>query len=333
MDAYIAGIDPGTNFAIVVINEDGYIVDKMSGKNLEDKDIIQYINKLNNVIIISTDKKDIPKKIIEIASKLNIGIYYPKKDIDLITKKKYYEDNKLKNVLESDHEFDAYISAMEALKNIKGIIEKAKKVAESDDEYIKILRISFKNRNIEPVSAKEKIKDNESKNIVYKKRKKVRKIINNYDSIKILTKKYIIKKDEEEIKALNKKYIDSLNYINKLSLELLNRLRINDNIIPKASFLYNNNISYNKVYIDIYDTDISKILSSKSMIYIEEPKKEYISKYNYNSIYIVKNFEDLRNFVLIKEYYKYDITDVKENDDIEKIKKFIKLYRSTPNSN
>jgi predicted RNase H-like nuclease (RuvC/YqgF family) len=174
LKALIVGIDPGTNTGIVVIDENGNIIDKFSGKNISNEEIVKYISNLNNVVLIATDKKEIPKSILEISSKLNIGVFSPKKDIDLETKKEYYKDEKLKRFFDNNHEFDAYISAIEALKKVKDIIEKAKRISDDEKEYIKILKTIFRNRKIEPVSAKisleiEKEKENNKENKEKKK--------------------------------------------------------------------------------------------------------------------------------------------------------------------
>jgi len=127
LKSLIVGIDPGTNLGLAVIDDNGNVIDKLSGKNIQNEYIIKYISDLKDVVLITTDKKEIPKTILDIASKLNIGIYSPKEDISLEIKNKYYKDENLKNIFENNHEFDAYISAKEAIKKIKGIFEKARR--------------------------------------------------------------------------------------------------------------------------------------------------------------------------------------------------------------
>jgi len=43
LKSLIVGIDPGTNLGLVVIDDNGNIVDKLSGKNIQNEDIIKYI--------------------------------------------------------------------------------------------------------------------------------------------------------------------------------------------------------------------------------------------------------------------------------------------------
>ncbi|MGC9132868.1 MAG: DUF460 domain-containing protein [Nanopusillaceae archaeon] len=328
MKALIAGIDPGTNTGIVVIDEDGNIIDKFSGKNISNEEIIRYISDLNNVVLIATDKREIPKGILEISSKLNIGVYYPKKDIDLETKNKYYTNNKLKDIFENNHEFDAYISAFEALKKVKDIIEKARKVSKDENEYIRILKIIFKNRKIEPVSAKNNLeKESKIENNKNKKRKNIKRK-RNIENIRIIIEKKI-EKEENKIKELNEKYIGLLNDYNKISILLLNKLNEKDTIIPKASFLYSNKLYYKKIFLDKVDEEyIRYFINKNTEFFILEKDKDKVKEF-LKEYYIVTDFIDIKNFIVVNNYKKWINEENKEEDlTVEKLKKILKEYRT-----
>ncbi|MGC9079197.1 MAG: DUF460 domain-containing protein [Nanopusillaceae archaeon] len=327
MEAYIAGIDPGTNFALVVIDENYNIVKKLSGKNIEEKEIIKFLKELNNVVLIATDKNKIPKKVMEISSKLNIGIYYPKEDIDIITKKEYYENPNLKNILENNHEFDAYISASEALKNLKEIFNKAKKIAKDQNEYINILKITLKNRNIEPFAAKNILeKDNYRREEIKRKRKKKINKKKLVERIEIIVRNKIEQEEKKKIEELNKKYIELLENYNKLSIELFNRLKENDIIVPKISFLYLNNLNGKRIFLDEKNEEyIKRYISSKTIFFVKREDLEFIKNYSSN-IYIVTDFLDLKNFVIVKSFEKYEniVKKMDEKELLEKLKRIVK---------
>jgi len=328
LKSLIVGIDPGTNLGLAVIDDNGDIIDKLSGKNIQNEDIIRYISDLKDVVLITTDKKEIPKTILDIASKLNIGIYSPKEDISLEIKNKYYKDENLKNIFENNHEFDAYISAKEALKKLKEIFEKARRFSESQDEYIKILRYILKNRKVEAASAKNNLMEKEKEIKEGKKRKKRNRNKKDIEIIKVIIKNKKDQKEKEKIiEELNKKYIDLLNDYNILSKILIERLKIDDNIIPKISFLYLNKLYYNKIYIDEFKEEYITYYKSKDVKFFVKKDNLTEAKNIFSRFYIIDEFKELKNLVIIEKFHEEKSNIVEKDIDKEKLKKILKNYR------
>jgi len=328
LKSLIVGIDPGTNLGLVVIDDNGNIIDKLSGKNIQNEDIIKYISDLKHVVLIATDKKEIPKTILDIASKLTIGVYNPKEDISLEIKNKYYKDDNLKKIFENNHEFDAYISAIEALKKLKEIFEKAKRFSENQDEYIKILRYILKNRKVEAVSAKNNLREKEKEVKEKKKRRKIKKGKRDIEIIKVIIKN---KKDKierkKEIKELNKKYIGLLNDYNILSKILTERLRNDDNIIPKISFLYLNKIYYNRIFIDEFKEEYIIYYKGKDVKLFVKKDNLIEAKNIFPKFYIVDEFKELKNFIIVEKFHEEKSNIIEKDIDEEKLKKILKNYR------
>jgi predicted RNase H-like nuclease (RuvC/YqgF family) len=328
LKSLIVGIDPGTNLGLVVIDDNGNIVNKLSGKNIQNEDIIKYISDLKYVVLIATDKKEIPKTILDIASKLNIGIYSPKEDISLEIKNKYYKDDNLKKIFENNHEFDAYISAIEALKRLKEIFEKAKRVSENQDEYIKILRYILKNRKVEAVSAKNNLIEKEKEVKEKNKRKKTKRDKKNIEIIKVIVKN---KKDNEErekiIEELNKKYIELLNDYNILSKILTERLKNDDNIIPKISFLYLNKIYYNKIFIDEFKEEYIIYYKGKDVKFFVKKENLMEAKNIFPKFYVIDEFKELKNFIIVEKFHEEKSNIIERDIDEERLKKILKNYR------
>ncbi len=331
MEAYIAGIDPGTNMAIVIIDENGKIVDKISGKNLTNSEIIEYISKLHKVVLLATDKKDIPERIKEISSKLGIGINKLKRDITLEEKSKFYKDNNLKNLFSSDHELDAYIAAYFALAHNKKIFDKAKNISNNEEEYIKILRLAFRSRGIEPISAKRILENNIKETNKSKRTKRIKKLNSSVDNyylkIFVLKKEKNILKLKNKLKEINEKYVDLLLKFNEMSIYLLDRIKNNDNIIPKLSFLEINNKKSRKIFVDIINENtILKHLKEDTILYIPKDIYEKINKNILKEFYLVYKYKDLKNFVIPESFSfeKNNKEEQKEDYIIEKIKKMIK---------
>jgi len=328
LKSLIVGIDPGTNLGLAVIDDNGDVIDKLSGKNIQNEYIIKYISDLKDVVLITTDKKEIPKTILDIASKLNIGIYSPKEDISLEIKNKYYKDEKLKNIFDNNHEFDAYISAKEALKKLKEIFEKARRFSESQDEYIKILRYILKNRKVEAASAKNNLMEKEKEIKRRKKRKKRSRNKKDIEIIKIIIKNKNDQKEKEKIiEELNKKYIDLLNDYNILSKILIERLKIDDNIIPKISFLYLNKLYYNKIYIDEFKEEYITYYKSKDVKFFVKKDNLTEAKNIFSRFYIIDEFKELKNLVIVEKFHEEKSNIIEKDIDKEKLKKILKNYR------
>ena len=328
LKSLIVGIDPGTNLGLAVIDDNGNIIDKLSGKNIQNEDIIKYISDLKYVVLIATDKKEIPKTILDIASKLNIGVYSPKEDISLETKNKYYKDENLKNIFENNHEFDAYISAIEALKKLKEIFKKAKRFSESQEEYIKILKYTLRNRKVEVVSAKNNLREKEKEIKEEKKRKKRKSDKKDIEIVKVIIKN---KKDREEkkkiIEEINKKYIELLNDYNILSKILTERLKIDDNIVPKISFLYLNKLYYNKIFIDEFKEEYITYYKNKDTRFFVKKENLIEAKNIFPRFYIIDEFKELKNFIIIEKFHEEKSNIIEKDIDEERLKKILKNYR------
>jgi len=328
LKSLIVGIDPGTNLGLAVIDDNGNIIDKLSGKNIQNEDIIKYISDLKYVVLIATDKKEIPKTILDIASKLNIGVYSPKEDISLETKNKYYKDENLKNIFENNHEFDAYISAIEALKKLKEIFKKAKRFSESQEEYIKILKYTLRNRKVEVVSAKNNLREKEKEIKEEKKRKKRKSDKKDIEIVKVIIKN---KKDREEkkkiIEEINKKYIELLNDYNILSKILTERLKIDDNIVPKISFLYLNKLYYKKIFIDEFKEEYITYYKNKDTKFFVKKENLIEAKNIFPRFYIIDEFKELKNFIIIEKFHEEKSNIIEKDIDEERLKKILKNYR------
>ena len=328
LKSLIVGIDPGTNLGLAVIDDNGNIIDKLSGKNIQNEDIIKYISDLKYVVLIATDKKEIPKTILDIASKLNIGVYSPKEDISLEIKNKYYQDENLKNIFENNHEFDAYISAIEALKKLKEIFEKAKRFSENQDEYIKILRYILKNRKVEVVAAKNNLREKEKEIKNGKKRKRRKKEKKDIEIVKVVIKNKKEQKEKEKvIEELNKKYIELLNDYNILSKILTERLKIDDNIIPKISFLYLNKLYYNKIFIDEFKEEYIIYYKNKDVKFFVKKEDLMEAKNILPKFYVIDEFKELKNFIIADKFHEEKSNIIEKDIDEERLKKILKNYR------
>ncbi|RDD52598.1 DUF460 domain-containing protein, partial [Nanoarchaeota archaeon NZ13-N] len=280
----------------MVLDEDGLVEYHTSGKNLSTSEIIKILKGIEGIVLISTDRSKIPKKIVEISSKLNVGIYHPDKDIPIKKKKKFYEDETLKTKLDNIHEIDAYIAAYFALMDIKDIIRKARKVSKDDKEYIELLKVSLRNRKIEPVSAKILMEEKEErKDKIMKKKIKKGKMRMDREIIDIKVENrenHDIKYYKEILERYSKKYLKLLNNYDKLSEILIGKIKDDQKIVPKVSFLVKKKIEFDRVFIDSFSEDVwNYLIKQKPKVYIKEEDIDKIPKM-FKEKYIVLEYID-----------------------------------------
>ncbi len=316
----IAGIDLGTTTAIVIIDEKGNIVKKISKKNFGEKDIIQYLKRFDDLVLIATDKSKIPEKIRKIAARLDIGIFSPKQDLDIVFKKQIYNESEV----DDDHERDAAAAAIYALSRTQHVIDKTFKISEDPKERRDILKIFFRNPKLEPtaiknnllnnVDHKETIRDRKgvsSKKSSNRKNNHKKRQISNKGEFKDLPRvKKTDTKADNKLKELKKKYIklmkryiETKNKLDALSEEIIK----GDLLVPKISFLERIKRKSKKVFLD--DKRDKYILDkSYKEIYIKD--KTYLSKIipaKNSKVFLCRKYRDLGNFVVPEEIENVEI--------------------------
>lgn len=172
----IVGIDPGTTLGYAVLDLDGNLLELKSSKHLKLSQLISRIIEKGKVILVGCDKKDIPNFVQNFAIKNGAKIINPKEDLSIREKKDI--TSKLKP--EDDHQRDALVSALYALKETTPLLKKI-------DSFIKI----NKKKNLE----------NELKELVILRGKSIRDALSELEPPKI--EEEILEKIEEE-KVLTK---------------------------------------------------------------------------------------------------------------------------------
>ncbi|MFZ8855920.1 MAG: hypothetical protein ACO2OX_01840, partial [Candidatus Nanopusillus sp.] len=146
--------------------------------------------------------------------------------------------------------------------------------------------------------------------------------------IKIIIKNKKDQKEKEKIiEELNKKYINLLSDYNTLSKILIERLKINDNIIPKISFLYLNKLYYNKIFIDEFKEEYILYYKGKDVKFFVKKENLVEAKSIFPRFYVVDEFKELKNFVIVEKFYEEISNLLEKNVDEERLKKILKDYR------
>ncbi|RIB35515.1 MAG: hypothetical protein BXU00_00180 [Candidatus Nanoclepta minutus] len=212
--------------------------------------------------------------------------------------------------------------------DIKDIIRKARKVSKDDKEYIELLKVSLRNRKIEPVSAKILMEEKEErKDKIIKKKIKKGKMRMDREIIDIKVENrenHDIKYYKEILERYSKKYLKLLNNYDKLSEILIGKIKDDQKIVPKVSFLVKKKIEFDRVFIDSFSEDVwNYLIKQKPKVYIKEEDIDKIPRM-FKEKYIVLEYIDLRNFIILE---KYNVLKEDSRVDIEKIKKIIDSLR------
>ncbi|HDD46028.1 MAG TPA: DUF460 domain-containing protein [Candidatus Aenigmarchaeota archaeon] len=143
----IAGIDPGVNVGVALLDLDGNIVLLESMKSPARGDVIKRITSCGNVFAVSTDKKMVSKLIKSIASSISAELILPRRNLTKKKKRILIEEFLKKDIKIDSHEKSALASAIYAYKRF---IPKIKKLRDKikDKEKIKSVRDEFVLNNL-----------------------------------------------------------------------------------------------------------------------------------------------------------------------------------------
>ncbi len=261
------GFDPGNTVGVSIINFEGKVLDVFSSRNISLSEVIVRILDFGFPIIVSTDKKNVPKNVKFLSSKLKLKVVNPKFDLKYDFKKKlvnnFLKYNKNTNEkfsvsFSNSHEFDSFSAAVFAFNKFKSLFFKIKKNIvdiKEEDFFSFVLEVfsgknvvSVKNSFLELYSFEEKnnnIVDNKNKNSF----NSVKVNVSNVSKDKFFSKDYDILKEKfdfllkenfflkRRVYFNNKKLFYFKSIINVLSEDVKNSLRKENNFFNKLFLL------------------------------------------------------------------------------------------------
>src|SRR3989338_9246374 len=116
----IVGIDPGTTTAYAVLDIEGNLMHLNSSKQLDLKLLISDIIKLGKVVLVGTDKANVPRLVEAFATKVGARIVSPKEDLKVNEKRDMTHNLNFND----EHQGDALASALFACKSTKALLDK-----------------------------------------------------------------------------------------------------------------------------------------------------------------------------------------------------------------
>ena len=131
---FIAGIDPGTHTAIVLISLRGELIDFIVEKGLGEEGAVRYIISKGTPSLIATDVSPPPKFVVKVSAMLNIPLYYPERSL------KKGEKEKLAKHIANPHVRDAYAAARKAYNTFANRLRNLEKKNGSEEAKHNFLR-------------------------------------------------------------------------------------------------------------------------------------------------------------------------------------------------
>jgi len=140
-DLLIVGVDPGVNLGYALLGVDGSVLEYGCLKNAGLNNFVKFLIKKGRVVVIGTDRKNVPKFIEKLGAVLNVRVVYPEDDLLVKEKMKLIENFKVGN----KHERDALASGVFTFKKIRKLMSKVdvylerKEMSEFSDSVKKLV--------------------------------------------------------------------------------------------------------------------------------------------------------------------------------------------------
>ena len=119
-DLLIVGVDPGVNLGYALLSISGDVLEYGCFKNVGLNNFVKFLIKKGRVVIIGTDRKNVPKFIGKLGAVLNVKVVYPEEDLLVKEKMKLIKGFKVSN----KHERDALAIGVFTFKRIRKLMSK-----------------------------------------------------------------------------------------------------------------------------------------------------------------------------------------------------------------
>ncbi len=142
----IVGIDPGIITAISIIDINGNFVALESRRHFSKDNIIEYISRYGEPIIVGCDVSNPPRLVKKISSTFNSKLILPSKN--MTTKKKMKLVKKFEKFIKNKHERDALASAIFAYHKVLPLLKRVDKVVKDNTKKEEIKAMVIKKKKI-----------------------------------------------------------------------------------------------------------------------------------------------------------------------------------------
>jgi hypothetical protein len=119
----IVGVDPGTTTAIAVLDLDGNLFEVLSRRDFSYTEVLSYLSKFRDAVIIASDVNPAPRFVERISSSLNAVLYTPPQSMSVEEKTELVYQKFSRDSYRNTHERDALAAAIKAFNSWRNKLE------------------------------------------------------------------------------------------------------------------------------------------------------------------------------------------------------------------
>ncbi len=113
----IVGIDPGTTTGLAILDINGNILAVVSKREMGRNEIVNFITKFGQPLIVASDVNPLPKTVEKIARILHVKPYFPEESLHIREKEELIKD--FSGIVKDGHEVDALAASIKAWKSYR----------------------------------------------------------------------------------------------------------------------------------------------------------------------------------------------------------------------
>lgn len=122
--ALIVGIDPGITTGLAILDLSGNIIALISKREMSRNEMIKFITKFGQPLIVTSDVNPLPKSVEKIARELDAKTYLPEESLSISEKQELIKE--FSDIVKDEHEVDALAASTKAWKSYRPFFSKIK---------------------------------------------------------------------------------------------------------------------------------------------------------------------------------------------------------------
>ncbi len=141
----IVGIDPGITVGLAILDMNGNLLAVLSKRGMSRDEIVNFITKIGQPLIVASDVNPLPKTVEKIAKTLHAKPYFPDEPLHVKEKEELVKD--FSGIVKGGHEVDALAASIKAWKSYRSFFLKTKGDLEKmglseffEDVIVKLIR-------------------------------------------------------------------------------------------------------------------------------------------------------------------------------------------------
>ncbi len=141
----IIGVDPGTTTGLAILDINGNILAVVSKRDMDKNEIINFVTKFGQPLIVASDVNPLPKTVEKIARTFHAKPYFPEESLHVDEKTGLIRD--FSGIVKDEHGVDALAASIKAWKSYRSFFLRTKEELEKmgvseffEDVIVKLMR-------------------------------------------------------------------------------------------------------------------------------------------------------------------------------------------------